>query len=366
MPHSSPTNRNAATSTTGAPASTPPPSTLPSGTVIRYAAPVVTGGFASPALAVSDLGSGSCNPGSDVITGVSVYRCFAGNLVIDPCWATTSADATSSSGLCMQAPWSTSGEKVEASGLTAGTARSKLNLDDPWAVQLTSGQRCLAAQGAHEKYQGSPLNYGCASSGGSPAITLLGSPDRTTAYWTFKSVALSGTQMVPGPTATVAVAWFAGPPPVRPCAASQLKLALNGGSGEAGHIPNVILLRNTSSAPCSLFGYPGVAALDASGHQVAQAQRTLRGAIGGFPGDRADLPTVDLAPGQAASSMVEGTDVPPGSATSCPYYPALLVTPPGTTVSTRLAVTAPLPQGFPGCSPIQVHPVLPGTTGTIR
>ena len=157
-----------------------------------------------------------------------------------------------------------------------------------------------------------------------------------------------------------------GPPPVQACSASQLSLALVGGSGEAGHIPNVILFRNTSNAPCSLFGYPGVAALDGSGHQVAQAQRTLQGAIGGFPGIQADLPTVDLAPGQEASSMVEGTDVPPGSATSCPYYPALLVTPPDTTVSIRLAVTAPLPQGFPGCSPIQVHPVLPGTAGTMR
>ena len=205
-PHSNPTNPNAATSTTtGTPTSATPPSTVAPGTVIRYAAPVATGGFPNPGLAVSDLGPGSCNPGSDVITGVWVYRCFAGSLVIDPCWATTSGNGTSSSVLCMREPWSTSGEKVEASGLAAGTTRSKLNLDAPWAVQLTTGQRCLAAQGAHEEYKGVPLNFGCASSGGSPAITLLGSPDRTAAYWTFRSVALSGTQMVPGPTATVGI-----------------------------------------------------------------------------------------------------------------------------------------------------------------
>jgi len=58
--------------------------------------------------------------------------------------------------------------------------------------------------------------------------------------------------------------------------------------------------------------------------------------------------------------MVEGTDNPAGSATSCPKLAGLLVTPPNTRSSTRL-------NGAPGdCSGLAVHPVVPGTSGAER
>jgi hypothetical protein len=109
-----------------------------------------------------------------------------------------------------------------------------------------------------------------------------------------------------------------------------------------------------------MSGYPGVAALNATGRQVAQAQRTPSGYLGGMRTGSTTPPVVLLEPGAVASALVEGTAVPEGVASSCPTYPALLVTPPTSTLSTRLAVS------LPGCSALEVHPVVSGTTGTTQ
>ena len=88
------------------------------------------------------------------------------------------------------------------------------------------------------------------------------------------------------------------------------------------------------------------------GVQIAQAVRTLNGYMGGA-GQSA--PHVTLEPGVTASAVVEGTDVPVGSETSCPTYSSLLVTPPDATQSVRFRIS------LPGCSGLQVHPVVPRT-----
>lgn len=115
-----------------------------------------------------------------------------------------------------------------------------------------------------------------------------------------------------------------------------------------------------------MSGYPGVAALDALGNQIVQAKRTMNGMSGGVQ-NGTSIPVVVLAPGQVASAEIEGGDVPTGAATSCPTYPAFLVTPPGETHSAKIAAGVPgsnLP-GFQGCQAISVNPVVPGTTGEI-
>ena len=55
---------------------------------------------------------------------------------------------------------------------------------------------------------------------------------------------------------------------------------------------------------------------------------------------------------------MEGTDNPIGMATTCPTYPKLVVTPPDETHSVTIDA------GLPGCSAIQVHPIVPGPNGT--
>jgi Protein of unknown function (DUF4232) len=140
------------------------------------------------------------------------------------------------------------------------------------------------------------------------------------------------------------------------CAFSQLAVTSTGNSG-MGHIGVVLLFKNTGTRTCTLAGYPGVAGLNSAGQQVVQAQRTLNGYMRALPPGESP-PVVTLAAGESASAFVEGTDVPRGNA-ACVTYPALLVTPPNTTQSLTIDAS------MPGCSPVQVHPVVPGTTGSI-
>ena len=94
-----------------------------------------------------------------------------------------------------------------------------------------------------------------------------------------------------------------------PCADNQLRSsALQYGSA-GGAVSEVIAFTNTSSEPCSLTGYPGVAALDNLGVQVEQARRQLNAMLGGqYEGTQPQ--TVPLGPGELASATVEGSERP--------------------------------------------------------
>ena len=118
----------------------------------------------------------------------------------------------------------------------------------------------------------------------------------------------------------------------------------------------MIVFQNVGQSTCSLHGFPGVAGLDDAGNQVAQATRVVN--LAPFSGSTASLPTVTLAPGDSASALVFGSDVPTGTATSCVSFAALLVTPPNALQSVRVTATV------PGCAGLRVGPVYPGTTGS--
>jgi hypothetical protein len=136
------------------------------------------------------------------------------------------------------------------------------------------------------------------------------------------------------------------------CGFSQLAVTATFGGVGLGHEGVLLLFKNTSSVTCSLYGYPGVAGLNAEGVQITQATRTLNGYLGGAG---KSAPHVSLEPGATASAIVEGTDIPIGSATSCPTYSSLLVTPPNETQSVAIHIS------LPGCSGLQVHPVVTRT-----
>jgi hypothetical protein len=78
---------------------------------------------------------------------------------------------------------------------------------------------------------------------------------------------------------------------------------------------------NTGSTPCSLTGYPGIAALDRQGTQVRQASRGRSLFTGGLETTGTGLPVVSLAPGQSASARVGGDEsTPTGARTMCTTY----------------------------------------------
>jgi uncharacterized protein DUF4232 len=144
------------------------------------------------------------------------------------------------------------------------------------------------------------------------------------------------------------------PPAETDCALSQLNVSASNGGAGSTHRAAVLVFRNTSTVTCHLAGYPGVAALNGSDQQVAQATRTMSGYLGGAK----SMATVQLPPGQSASATVETLAIDATTGNSCTPYAGILVTPPNETHSIKLA--------WPndGCSNLQIHPVVPGTTGS--
>lgn len=138
------------------------------------------------------------------------------------------------------------------------------------------------------------------------------------------------------------------------CRTGQLSVTISGGDAGAGHRSKVLVFHNTSADTCVLQGYPGVAALDSAGRQVEQAQRTPQGYLGGLA--TGNPPLVRLTAGAAASATVEAVGFGPDG-NGCTAYAGLLVTPPDETHPVRLGWDS------DGCSGLQIHPVVPGTTG---
>jgi hypothetical protein len=100
-----------------------------------------------------------------------------------------------------------------------------------------------------------------------------------------------------------------------------------------------------------LYGYPGADALNASGHVVAHATRSLTGYLGGT---YSGLHNVALHPGQVASTVIEG-NIGTGSA-NCSAGVSMVVTAPNLFHSSPVA-------GSPYVCGFTVHPVVAGSTG---
>jgi len=164
------------------------------------------------------------------------------------------------------------------------------------------------------------------------------------------------TSAAPTSTLTTAAPSTTRPGPA-PCTTAGLEVSSESGQGAMGHEDAPIVFRNRGAGKCRLSGYPGVAGLDDAGHQVTEARRTAHGFMGGLPLENQTPPIVELAPGETASALVEGTSRPPDTVPSCASYAALLVTPPDETHSVRVAVA------LPACSGLEVHPVVPGPNG---
>ena len=144
------------------------------------------------------------------------------------------------------------------------------------------------------------------------------------------------------------------------CTGSQIKVTTGDGGAGLSHGALTLIFTNISSTSCSLSGYPG-AALPYSGG-TWNATRTMAGYMGGAA-NYSSPPTVDIAPGAAASALIEWeaatVNGAPDNATNCPGSVAqsLEVTPPNTQSTT----TFPPLQG--ACQGFEIHPVVPGTTG---
>jgi hypothetical protein len=107
---------------------------------------------------------------------------------------------------------------------------------------------------------------------------------------------------------------------VAECSAAVLKIAYsdnkqieNGGLDGMSHADSVVMFTNVGSAACRTQGWPGVAALDASGRQIKQAVRGAGGKVPQITGNTASCTTLTsvaaflvTAPDQRTSTRLNG------------------------------------------------------------
>jgi hypothetical protein len=128
------------------------------------------------------------------------------------------------------------------------------------------------------------------------------------------------------------------PPPattttVPGCTGANYTLSLLGTEGAAGTNEVTFGLRNTSSATCPLFGYPGIQLLGAGGADIATNE--VEGGSDSFT-DFARA-NVSLASGATAYFNIGYSDVVSGTESSCPTTTQVQVIPPDTTTELKVS-----------------------------
>jgi hypothetical protein len=135
--------------------------------------------------------------------------------------------------------------------------------------------------------------------------------------------------------------------------ASTLTLRFLGQQGATGHGELGFALRNTGSASCRTFGYPGVLFLSRSGAPLpTNSTRTSHDLFGPAP-----AVSIVLTPGQDASFRL-GVTHGIASSAGCTTAYGLQVIPPDDTATTHVSI----PDGAYECGTATVSPLRPGVS----
>jgi hypothetical protein len=128
----------------------------------------------APAAGVAAHRSGSCFTTSITVAASDAYRCFAGNEILDPCFA---GPASTHQLACYRDPWS------RATVLRVRTLPSPmhpLHITRPWAIMLAGGMHCVVTNGTTSVLRGIPMGYACAD--GFAGMRPGGGADRSALY----------------------------------------------------------------------------------------------------------------------------------------------------------------------------------------
>jgi hypothetical protein len=150
----------------------------------------------------------------------------------------------------------------------------------------------------------------------------------------------------------VAAAGPAGATTAPACGNSAVAVSYTHPQGATGHGSFVLRFKNVSAHTCSLYGYPGLDALNSAGHVLAHAARTMHGFAGGAHVKAA----VNISPAHYGSATVEWMNFNPVTSGACTFSKSVATTPPNTTHTVHLPVSVSV------CS-LQVHPTVAGTSG---
>ncbi len=143
--------------------------------------------------------------------------------------------------------------------------------------------------------------------------------------------------------------------PAAACTADQLQVSSVGDAAGLGTVSAWLRFRNVSDRRCSLRGWPTLVGVTAAGTTTVARRSNVPLSSAAAAG----IQTVTLAPGDSAVAEYEGSDNSIGTATSCPSYRTLRVTPPGTSRAVTLSAwNAWLGHDLPACTGIEVTMVV--------
>jgi hypothetical protein len=184
----------------------------PESTQLQFIAPVDAHGHPLSGITISSVASGSCEPGSDVLGYVAgnIYRCDSAEGVADPCWAADYGMTPTNTVLCMRYPWTNSAFKITTSGLPPEGVSSKssgqeslLDFQNPWGVELVTGQRCLMIQAGSTLYEGIPVHWACSNN-----LLLLENIDVRVPLWHVTEIKWNGQKYVYKGNVSIKRVWF--------------------------------------------------------------------------------------------------------------------------------------------------------------
>jgi hypothetical protein len=192
-------------------------------------------------------------------------------------------------------------------------------------------------------------------------IALAGCGSSTTVTTTVTSAAsASSTASTPttstgsttsSPTSSTGSTTTAAGPPL--CRASTFTLRILGQQGATGHGEIGVAMRNTGSATCHTFGYPGVLFLGKTGQPLPTVPtHTTHDFFGTAP-----EVGINVAPGESVSFRLGVTHGINGTQ-GCSTAYGLQVIPPNDTATLRTTI----PGGAYQCRTVTVSPVRPGTS----
>lgn len=140
---------------------------------------------------------GECWQQSQRIKREDAWRCVAEKKVYDPCFV--KPYGSQKIALCPQSPWEAESVEINMATSVDSSQNAALDMSEafPWAVELTTGERCLAVN-AGEEYDGLQVHYRCNSS-----TILIGRVQRCSSLWKILQKNAHGVS-----TASVEKAWF--------------------------------------------------------------------------------------------------------------------------------------------------------------
>jgi hypothetical protein len=178
------------------------------------------------------------------------------------------------------------------------------------------------------------------------AACSSGSSTSTTVTTTTPTTAPAATSTTAGHTTTTTTTTAPG---TTQCTTTNLAASIYGSSGAAGTIETTVALKNTSASNCTLDGYPGLGMTGSNGASLT----TTVVRKGSYNFTAMAPTTVIISSGQSVYFNMGYSDVPTGSATSCPAAANLVITPPNAYTSVTIpAQLAPCGNGTIVVSPV--------------